>query len=123
MDFSNLGPLVPDAEAKNIRTLLQTRLESHFSRDRSDSIPISCRIDPRERADGVQDDWFSGLGSVIVYMENYEVMIRTSAPAVLRFLKAREPWQDFDVCIFDDDISWCIALTHNDEAKRVVLAS
>ncbi len=60
---------------------------------------------------------------MIVYVENYETMIRTTAPAVLQFLKAREPWQDFDVCIFDDEISWCVALTHNDEAKRVRLVN
>lgn len=59
---------------------------------------------------------------MIVYMENYEVMIRTTAPAALKFLKDREPWEDFDVCIFDDEISWCVAMTHNDEAKRVRLS-
>lgn len=58
---------------------------------------------------------------MIVYIENYETMIRTTVPAVLQFLKAREQWQDFDLCIFDDGISWCVALTHNDEAKRVRL--
>ncbi|MGJ5066892.1 hypothetical protein [Bradyrhizobium oligotrophicum] len=121
MDFSHLGPLVPDTEAKQIRARLLARLENYFFSDRSDAIPIACRIEPTDRADELQESWFSGVQAVIVYIENYETMIRTTVPAVLQFLKAREQWQDFDLCIFDDGISWCVALTHNDEAKRVRL--
>ena len=122
MDLSYLGRLVPDTEAKQLRARLLLRFKSHFYSDRSDVIPVACRIEPMEQANELQESWFSGIQAVIVYMENYETMIRTTAPAVLQFLKAREPWQDFDVCIFDDEINWCVALTHNDEAKRVSLA-
>jgi len=121
MDFSHMGPLVPDSEAKQIRTRLLERLEGFLFSDRSDAIPLACRIEPTEHADELQENWFLGVQSVIVYMENYETMIRTTVPAVLQFLKARESWQDFDLCIFDDEIRWCVALTHNDEAKRVTL--
>lgn len=122
MDFNHLGALVPDTEAKQIRARLLARLEGYFYSARSDEIPIACRIEPTEYANELQESWFSGVKTVIVYMENYGTMIRTTAPTALQFLKAREPWQDFDVCIFDDEISWCVALTHNDEAKRVRLA-
>lgn len=122
MDFSLLGTLVPDTEAKQIRAHLLARLDGYFFSARSGAIPIACRIAPTEFANELQESWFSGVQAVIVYMENYGTMIRSTVPAVLQFLKAREPWQDFDVCIFDDEISWCVALTHNDEAKRVRLA-
>ncbi|MDR6536757.1 hypothetical protein [Variovorax soli] len=121
MDFSFLGSLVAPAEAREIRAHLLRRLNSNFFPERSDALPIACRIEPLEQASELQEHWFSGIQAVIAYMENYDLMIRTTVPAVLKFLGAREPWQDFDVCIFDDEMNWCAALTHNDEAKFLKL--
>jgi hypothetical protein len=57
--------------------------------------------------------------SVVAFFENHGVMVHTSMDVLWPFLEAREPWEDIDICIFDQDIKWCLALTHNDEMKFV----
>lgn len=121
MDFSLLGAAVPQSDASRMRARLLECLAGHFIPDRSGAIPIACRIEASEHADELQDGWFSGVNAVIVYVENDDLMIRATASAVPQFFKAREPWEDFDVCIFDEEMTWCVAVTHNDEVKRVSL--
>ena len=121
MDFTFLGEVLTPERADKLRHKLLCRLTTHFFPDRMDSIPISCRIKPMQQGSQLNKAWFEKADSVVVYMENYEVMVRSTANTVLRFLNTREPWQDFDVCIFPEDVTWCAALTHNDEAKFVSL--
>ncbi len=117
MNFDFLGEnLSPERSAELRRNLLK-RLKMNFFPDRQESIPISCRIKPVWQSSQLEKSWFRNISKVVVYMENYDLMVLAEIDDVLRFLNSREPWQDFDVCIFDEDMTWCAALTHNDEAK------
>lgn len=122
MDFDFLGEVVSVEDAKILREKLVSRLTGSFFLDRVDSIPLACRIKPDEQDVDFDESWFSGRDEVIVYMENYEKMIRSNVAKTLLFLRGRESWQDYDVCIFDDELSWCAALTHNDEVKFLSFA-
>ena len=51
---------------------------------------------------------------VFVLFEHSADLRRTSVPQLLSFLKERQPWENTDICVFDDTFSWCVGLTHND---------
>lgn len=119
MDFNFLGEVLSDDRRIVLRKMLIEKLAGNFFADRSDSIPISCRFIPSKSADNLEEKWFSDGVTYIVYMENYEVMILSDAKNFLKFLNEREPWQDYDVCIFDENLTFCVALTHNDEVKVI----
>ena len=43
-------------------------------------------------------------------------LLRIATPLeVLDYLKNKEPWEDYDICLFDDSLEWCVGITHNDE--------
>ncbi|MDR7090661.1 hypothetical protein [Cellvibrio fibrivorans] len=119
MDFTFLGEIISDESRVEFRRKLVGKLSKHFFMDRGESIPISCRINSSELANDLEKKWFHEGRRHIVYMENYDVMILSKVDDFLTFLANREPWQDYDVCIFDEEITFCVALTHNEEIKVV----
>ena len=123
MDFTFLGKVLTQEQAAHLRHKLLERLATHLYSDREECIPISCQIKPMQQGHQLDVTWFSGSGELVVFMENYDTMVLSTSGPVLKFLNNREPWQDFDVCIFDQEVTWCVALTHNDEAKFVRLTT
>lgn len=122
MDFSLIGEKLPAVEAENLRVRLMKQAEIHRITERMPGIPIACQINATETSDHIELAWFGGEETVIAFFENDNVMVRATVSFLLDFLAQREPWQDWDVCIFDCDVTWCAALTHNDEAKFVRFA-
>lgn len=41
-------------------------------------------------------------------------------PEIRRFLDALQPWEDWDMYIFDTGLQWCIAITHTQMGNRVL---
>jgi hypothetical protein len=82
-----------------------------------DCIPIACQFLAAESSNRFEERWFAGEEAVVAFFENYNVMVLTKVKAVLSLLSQREPWQDWDICLFDWSVTWCAAITHNDEVK------
>ncbi|HEY8941424.1 MAG TPA: hypothetical protein VIM59_14590 [Cellvibrio sp.] len=119
MDFKFLGKILSDDRRVELRKSLIEKSTKYFYEDRSDSIPISCRFIPSELSKELEQSWFNEKERYVVYMENYEVMVLSKADDFVKFLNNREPWQDYDACIFDENLTFCIAITHNDEIKII----
>lgn len=119
VDFDTLGQQIACDRFLAIRQLLLQKLKFFMPDDPCASIPIACRIEPQKLSLQFEESWLPQSGKLFLYMENYDLMILAAAERVSRFLQQREPWQDFDVCIFDQEITWCAALTHNDQMKFV----
>ena len=117
MKIATLGNSLPRVQMAGIRERLLGRLQDHLLTDISDSVPIACRLRPEEQADELQATWLLQAQKLIVYLENYDLMVRATATAALRFFSELEPWEDIDACLFDDSMDWCAAVTHNSQAK------
>jgi hypothetical protein len=48
---------------------------------------------------------------VFLYFERRQIW-RTTMGDVRRYVAALEPWEDWDLYVFDASIDWCIAYTH-----------
>lgn len=122
MDFGFLGRKLPSEEVVKLRQQLLQKLDAHLFRDRMESMPIACRIRPMKESSRLEESWFSRETVMVAFIENDCSMVLTTVDTLLSFLEKREPWQDFDMCIFDQEMTWCVALTHNDEVKFVDFA-
>ena len=120
--FADLGQQVDPGQFLEFRQRLLQKLKLCLSDDLLPSMPIACRIQAQRQSRHFEESWLPQVGKLFLYVENYNLMIITSAERISRFLQEREPWQDFDMCIFNEDITWCAALTHNDQMKYVSIA-
>lgn len=119
MDFNFLGDILPAENVDELRHRLTKMIEPFRIPGRMDSIPIACQFRAAESFASFQNEWFAGEDVVVAFFENYNVMVLTNVKAVLSLLSQREPWQDWDVCLFNLSVTWCAAITHNDEVKFV----
>jgi hypothetical protein len=51
---------------------------------------------------------------VYAFYENTDELYFTTIKAMVHYLKNREPWEDYDICIFDSSVDWCLAISHED---------
>lgn len=118
-EFAVLGHKLTLADSLEIRQQLLKRLHPYMFDDRLATLPMACRIKPQKQSSRFEESWLPKCGELSAYFENYDLMVLTTAERISNFLRQREPWQDFDVCFFDEKMTWCAALTHNDEMKYI----
>ena len=53
--------------------------------------------------------------SVLLYDERQKMLYGTTINDVIRFVQSFEPWDEVDAFIFDKDIEWGVAITHEDK--------
>jgi hypothetical protein len=54
-------------------------------------------------------------GNAKLLVENFSSeLYLTTIKAMAHYLKSREPWEDYDICIFDSSFDWCLAISHED---------
>lgn len=53
--------------------------------------------------------------SVLLYDERQKTLYGTTIKDVINFVQSFEPWDEVDAYIFDNDIDWCVAITHEDK--------
>ena len=64
--------------------------------------------------EAVQDITFTSDKAVLFYDEREKILYGTTMEDVVYFIKNLEPWDQVDACIFDEDMNWVIAVTHED---------
>jgi len=115
--FAHLGRTLPQCDVVRLRRELITKLSGHFHSERTDAVPVACRICAQTVSSGLDASWFDATSRAVLYMENYDEMLLVDVAEAIKFFSNREPWEDYDACLFDEQMSWCAALTHNGEAK------
>lgn len=53
--------------------------------------------------------------SVLLYDERQKMLYDTTIKDIIGFVQNLEPWDEVDACIFDKDIDWVVAITHEDK--------
>ena len=107
-------------ERSSLLSSLTSRLGDRIGRSFVESVPLACRI-MGANFDEIMPDWYACDELVFVFFENNRMMVSARWRDAFDFFSNRAPWQDFDACIFDPAFNRCIAITHNDQIKRVDL--
>lgn len=64
--------------------------------------------------EAVQDIAIPSDKAVFFYDEREKILYGTTMEDVVYFVKNLEPWDQVDACVFDGDMNWVIAVTHED---------
>jgi len=89
------------------------------------NIPTACLVDGEiVDATFIVSDAFSQVERVYFFVESGDALenetLHICAPSeAFEYLQSKEPWEDYDICLFDNTLSWCFAISHND---RYVIA-
>lgn len=114
------GQPLEKSEASALKLAFIKVFESSFDPTVSMSAPLSCRMTSPITLSAIELEWFQGEREVLVLLENYDAVIVASVDVFLRFWENREPWQCYDICLFERSMRWCICLTHNNNCKYIV---
>lgn len=120
--INSLGRILPKDEMTEVLQSFLSRIGNHLNPEISTSAPIACRIRATISSPKLLNDWLITSVPLFAYFENYNIMVQASAQSLIGFIELREPWQDYDICIFDENFKWCAALTHNNEAKFIFIS-
>lgn len=52
---------------------------------------------------------------VLLYDERQKIFYDTTIKNIIDFVQGFEPWDKVDACIFDEDMDWGVAITHEDK--------
>jgi hypothetical protein len=77
------------------------------------NLPTACLLEGR-KARTVADLLLNfDDQEVFVYWDQGTALRRESFRVVSKFWATREPWEDYDFCVFPRSLDWCIGFTHN----------
>ena len=82
------------------------------------NIPTACLIKGSHDLKILSDPTFRARKNIYFYLESGDVrendVLRIcDALDLIQYVEQKEPWQDHDICAFDDTMAWCLAVTHN----------
>lgn len=86
----------------------QRRIQSYAS-----NVPYACALDGILRPDIFQEDWFLSAARLYAFFEHPVEVFETTPDQVIEFTEKKEEWEDYDFCLFDESMNWCVCSTHN----------
>ena len=82
------------------------------------NIPTACVLDGMLDAQVLTSREFKQRSKVYVFVEGAGIVFVAKPQEIIKYLSARQPWEDYDICLFDENMEWCIGLTHNPVAPH-----
>jgi len=58
---------------------------------------------------------FPSSKTVLLYDERQKIFYGTTIKDVIDYVQSFEPWDEVDACVFDKDMDWVVAITHEDK--------
>jgi len=97
---------------------LQERFEGRFrvnTAGRHPKVPTWSTFDPadsRRAGPEALEALAAERGVLLLFAGSGRELRRTTMGEVRRYVAALEPWEDDDLYVLDDTMTWCLALTH-----------
>ena len=76
-------------------------------------MPLACVLKGKEDPNYIKTINFSKRGDMLFLVEGAHLLHEASPQQISKYFDSREPWEDYDICIFDRTFVWCIGVTHN----------
>lgn len=108
------GQAMSSADAELLLEALQTAFHPHFDAGLSNNIPMACRLEGVRIGGDLSDIPVNQESKAYSLYENTGEIFLTTVKAMADYLKQRQPWEDYDICIFDISLNWCIGISHED---------
>ena len=77
------------------------------------NLPTACILVRATESNLNEVRGLAGSKEVVVCWDDVSLLRRCTFPEVESFIENRQPWEDYDFCVFPLDLSWCAGFTHN----------
>jgi hypothetical protein len=107
------GEVVSGEEAQRLVSSFERRFRVH-TEGRHPKVPTWVTFDATSRRADLRmfaSTRIEDEAEVFLYFEGRELR-RTTMREVRQYVAALEPWEDWDLYVFDARMEWCIAYTH-----------
>ena len=82
------------------------------------NLPTACTLKGKELRRKDVLELFDKATDCYVYWDSNQELREESIERVMEFWMNREPWEDYDFCVFPKSLSFCLGFTHN---HRIIL--
>ncbi len=79
------------------------------------NLPTCCILEGIKNSLVLYSNKFLSYKKVYLLYEPSKQLYEVSPPNFLDYLRIKQPWEDYNMCVFDEDMTWCIGVTHNDD--------
>ena len=77
------------------------------------NIPTACVLRGRKFRDLLIPPKLLEKHQILFFLESASILNVVDPSAVVHYFEERKPWEDYDICLFDESLEWCIGITHN----------
>lgn len=114
-DDATPDPGAPMASAPARERLSEFRSRFRPRQDIPDNVPTACLLQGDRDPEVLKSPEFLRHDVVHVMFEYNEQVRVATAIEVARYVEERQPWEDYDLCICNPALTWCIGVTHNED--------
>ena len=108
-------PKMPGILTENIRNpALVIAFLQGFRPGKPSPLPTACTLNGKKGRKLEELRACQGDEEVFIYWDQGTSLRKDVVYNVIAFWNNREPWEDYDFCIFPESLAWCIGFTHND---------
>jgi len=108
------GKMISSGNAKLLVEEFSSKFQPLIDSTLASNVPMACSLEGAEISDDLSNLPISEDTTVYVFCENTNELYHATIKAMAHYLKGREPWEDYDICIFDSSFDWCLAASHED---------
>jgi hypothetical protein len=109
------GQPVAEAEAQDIIVRFEKRFRVFGPSELPSNVPTACILGGRKVGSDFISEKLLNNSSIYFYIESAALLHSAEPQTVQAYLAKKEPWEDYDICLFDKSLDWCLGATHNDE--------
>lgn len=109
------GRLIPEEIAAAAIEKFEARYKMNNARGFADNVPAACALQGRRDSNYLDNEAFRNRRLVFFYFDNPAMLREANPGEIAEYYRKREPWEDYDFCVFDESLKWCVGVTHNDD--------
>ena len=83
------------------------------------NLPTACLLKGREDKRYLHEPRFLQRKRLLFLLESAGILREVTPTDIMEYLEAREPWEDYDICLFDESLDWSVGITHNGDVLVV----
>lgn len=109
------GLVVPDGIASGLLDAFIEKFRGIIPPEVPANLPTACVLKGRKDPDYLRRAPFVSRTIVLVWFETAKRLHQATPDEILKYLADKQPWEDYDICLFDETLHWCVGLTHNND--------
>lgn len=113
------GDEVPQQEASQLIERFIKQFRKCKAPETPSNIPTACMLNGRKDREYLALPRFQNRKCILFYLESAHLLRRTSPAAAANYFSLRAPWEDYDICLFDESMEWCVGVTHNNDVSVI----